>query len=42
VNGTAGAVVTVNGRPFSVMACTIARGEIVEIDAIPDLFERTG
>jgi RNA polymerase sigma factor (sigma-70 family) len=36
VNGTAGMVVTVGGRPFSVMAFTVAEGKIVEIDAIAD------
>ena len=36
VNGAAGVVVTVRGRPFSVMAFTVAGGRIVEIDAIAD------
>jgi RNA polymerase sigma-70 factor (ECF subfamily) len=36
VNGTAGAVITVRGRPFSVMGFTVAEGKIVEIDAIAD------
>jgi RNA polymerase sigma-70 factor (ECF subfamily) len=36
VNGLAGVVVTVRGRPFSVMAFTVAGGRIVEIDAIVD------
>ena len=36
VNGAAGVVVTVGGRPFSVMGFTIAEGKIVEIDAIAD------
>jgi RNA polymerase sigma factor (sigma-70 family) len=36
VNGTAGMVVTVRGRPFAVMGFTVARGMIVEIDAISD------
>ena len=36
VNGAAGVVVTVGGRPFSVMAFTVAGGRIVEIDAIAD------
>jgi hypothetical protein len=36
VNGAAGVVVLVRGRPFSVMAFTVAEGKIVEIDAIAD------
>jgi RNA polymerase sigma factor (sigma-70 family) len=36
VNGTAGAVVTVRGRPFAVLGFTVAEGKIVEIDAIAD------
>jgi RNA polymerase sigma factor (sigma-70 family) len=36
VNGTPGAVITRNGRPFSVLAFTVAGGRIVEIDAIAD------
>src|SRR6266566_3536374 len=36
VNGTAGAVVTLNGRPFSVLAFTVVDGKIVEIDGIAD------
>ncbi len=36
VNGAAGAVVTVRGRPFAVMGFTVAEGKIVEIDAIGD------
>jgi RNA polymerase sigma-70 factor (ECF subfamily) len=36
VNGDAGAVVTVHGRPFAVMAFTVAGGRIVEIDTIAD------
>jgi RNA polymerase sigma factor (sigma-70 family) len=36
VNGAAGAVITVGGRPFAVMGFTIAEGKIVEIDAIAD------
>ena len=34
VNGAAGVVVTVDGRPFSVMGFTVADGRIVEIDAV--------
>ncbi len=36
INGAAGVVVTVKGRPFSVLAFTIVEGKIVEIDAIAD------
>ncbi len=36
VNGAPGAVVTLNGRPFSVMAFTVMQGKIVEIDAVTD------
>jgi RNA polymerase sigma factor (sigma-70 family) len=36
VNGAAGAVVTVHGRPFAVLGFTVAEGKIVEIDAIAD------
>ncbi|HEX6799014.1 MAG TPA: sigma-70 family RNA polymerase sigma factor [Ktedonobacterales bacterium] len=36
VNGAAGAVITVHGRPFAVMGFTVAGGKIVEIDAIVD------
>src|SRR5438552_239627 len=36
VNGAAGVVVTVNGRPFAVMGFTVAKGKIVEIDTIAD------
>jgi len=34
VNGAAGAVVTVNGRPFAVMCFTVAGERIVEIDVV--------
>jgi RNA polymerase sigma-70 factor (ECF subfamily) len=34
VNGAAGVVVTVGGRPFAVMGFIVAGGRIVEIDAI--------
>jgi RNA polymerase sigma-70 factor (ECF subfamily) len=42
VNGAAGVVVTVRGRPFSVMGFTVVDGRIVEIDAIggPDRVRR--
>jgi RNA polymerase sigma-70 factor (ECF subfamily) len=36
VNGAAGVVVTVNGRPFAVLGFVVAGGRIVEIDAIAD------
>ncbi len=36
VNGAAGVVVSVRGRPFSVMGFTVSEGKIVEIDAIAD------
>jgi RNA polymerase sigma-70 factor (ECF subfamily) len=36
VNGAAGAVVTVKGRPFAVLGFVVAGGRIVEIDAIAD------
>ncbi len=36
INGAAGVVITVRGRPFAVMGFTVAEGKIVEIDAIAD------
>lgn len=36
VNGTPGVFVTMNGRPFSVLAFTVVDDRIVEIDAIAD------
>ncbi len=36
MNGAAGVVVTVAGRPVSAMAFTVANGKIVEIDAFAD------
>lgn len=36
INGVAGVVVTVGGRPFSLMAFIVSGGRIVEIDAIAD------
>ena len=36
VNGAAGVVITVRGRPFAVMGFTVVEGKIVEIDAIAD------
>jgi RNA polymerase sigma factor (sigma-70 family) len=36
VNGTAGVIVTVRGRPFAIMGFIVAGGRIVEIDVIAD------
>jgi RNA polymerase sigma factor (sigma-70 family) len=36
VNGVAGVVVAPRGKPFSVMAFTVARGKIVAIDSLSD------
>jgi RNA polymerase sigma-70 factor (ECF subfamily) len=36
VNGGAGVVVTVDGRPFAILGFTVSGGRIVEIDAIAD------
>ena len=36
INGSAGVVITIGGRPFSMMGFIIAGGRIVEIDAILD------
>ena len=36
VNGAAGVIVTVDGRPLTVMGFTVSDGRIVEIDAIAD------
>jgi hypothetical protein len=36
VNGAAGVVVTVGGRPITVLGFTVADGRIVEIDAIAE------
>jgi RNA polymerase sigma-70 factor (ECF subfamily) len=36
VNGAAGVVVVIAGHPFAVMGFTVAKGRIVEIDAIAD------
>lgn len=41
VNGAAGVVITVKGRPFAIMGFTVAGGKIVEIDALADP-ERVG
>jgi RNA polymerase sigma factor (sigma-70 family) len=36
VNGAAGVVITLRGRPFAVMAFTVSDGKVVEIDVIAD------
>jgi hypothetical protein len=36
VNGVAGVLVAPRGRPFSVMAFTVAGGKVVAIDALAD------
>jgi RNA polymerase sigma-70 factor (ECF subfamily) len=36
VNGAAGVVITVGGRPYAVMGFTVSEGKIIEIDAIAD------
>lgn len=36
VNGVAGAVITLRGRPFAIMSFTVSEDRIVEIDAIAD------
>ena len=36
LNGAAGAIIVVGGRPFVVMGFIAARGRILEIDAIAD------
>jgi RNA polymerase sigma factor (sigma-70 family) len=36
VNGVAGVVITVRGRPYAILAFTVAGGKIIEIDAIAD------
>jgi RNA polymerase sigma factor (sigma-70 family) len=36
VNGAAGVVITVRGRPYAVMAFTVSDGKIIEIDVIAD------
>jgi ketosteroid isomerase-like protein len=36
VNGTPGAVITLNGKLFSVLAFTVVGGKIVQIDGIAD------
>jgi hypothetical protein len=41
INGAAGVVITMRGRPYAVMAFTVAGGKIVEIEVIADP-ERVG
>ena len=36
VNGAAGAVLTMDGRPYAVFGFTVAEGKIVQIDAVAD------
>jgi RNA polymerase sigma-70 factor (ECF subfamily) len=36
VNGAAGVVITMRGRPYAVMGFTVAEGRIVEIDVVAD------
>ena len=36
VNGMAGVVITVHGRPFAIMGFNVSNGKVVEIDAIAD------
>ena len=36
VNGTAGVVITVHGRPYAIMGFIVAHNKIIEIDAIAD------
>ena len=36
VNGAAGMVITLDGKPFAVMGFTVVQGRIVEIDALAD------
>jgi hypothetical protein len=36
VNGAAGVVMAAQGRPFSVVAFTVRRGKIAEIDVLAD------
>jgi RNA polymerase sigma-70 factor (ECF subfamily) len=36
VNGAAGVVVTIHGRPFAVMGFTVVRGKILEINVVMD------
>jgi RNA polymerase sigma-70 factor (ECF subfamily) len=36
VNGAAGVVITMDGRPHAVMGFTVLEGKIVEIDVVAD------
>ena len=36
INGAAGVVITMRGRPYAVMAFTVAEGRIAEIDVVAD------
>jgi RNA polymerase sigma-70 factor (ECF subfamily) len=36
VNGAAGVVITVHGRPHAILGFTVAHDKIIEIDAIAD------
>ena len=36
INGAAGVVVTLNGQPHGVMAFTVVRDQVVELDIIGD------
>jgi RNA polymerase sigma-70 factor (ECF subfamily) len=36
INGAAGVIVVVDGKPFSLMAFTVRGGRVVEIDAVTD------
>ena len=36
VNGAAGVVITIGGKPFAVLAFTVANGKVIEIDGIAD------
>jgi hypothetical protein len=36
VNGAPGAIITLHGQPFSLLAFTVVGGKIVEIDGIGD------
>ena len=36
INGTAGAVITLGGKPHVVMAFTVVKDQVVELDLIAD------
>jgi RNA polymerase sigma-70 factor (ECF subfamily) len=42
VNGAAGAVVVVGGKPFAVVSFAVRNGRIAEIDLIADATKLTG